>query len=104
MQQLTLSKEYVHPASAGNIEKCRRIATMIKQKLSESFANKEIEGWETLIIKNEEDLDAYFILTNPCKVAGNKFPFLFLAVQHYQTENLNITKLINENGFVGVFE
>ena len=104
MEQSNPSKEYIHFASAGSIENCREIATMAKQKLSDNYAKKEIEGWETIIIENEEALDEYYILTNSCKVAGNIFPFLFLAIQHHRTENMRITEWIKENGFIEVFE
>ena len=104
MQQANSAKEYVHSVSAGNIEICREFASMAKQKLSESYAKKEIEGWETIIIHQKEDLDTHFILTDPCKVAGDKFPFLFLAIQHYQTENVGITKWVKNDGFIEVID
>lgn len=96
------SLEYVHINSVGNLLESKKQAREVIPYFKEKYGKNDILGWETIIVRDEEMIDEYYILSNVKEITQNTYPYLFLAIQHKEIENKEITEWIKSNGFVDV--
>lgn len=94
--------EYIHKDSLGDIKTMREISDDIKSKLTKFYNEGRIEGIQFLFVKNKEKLDASYILKDLAVVTSDTYPFIYLAVQHFENEDLEISSWLENAGFIKV--
>ncbi|MDC7232907.1 MAG: hypothetical protein PQJ58_06720 [Spirochaetales bacterium] len=65
----------------------------------EEYNNKSILGLGMRIIKSEDMKDEYFIFHDLSGLTNGRYPYVYLSVQHSETENNKISRWIIDNGF-----
>lgn len=94
--------EYIHKDSLGDIKTMREISNGIKSKLTEFYNEGRIEGVEFLFVKNKEKLDANYVLKDLSTVTSDTYPFIYIAVQHFESEDLEISNWLENSSFIKV--
>jgi hypothetical protein len=99
MTELTTAKDYIHISSIGNLQDCKKFAGEAKKYLLEMYNKKKLHGIGLRIIKNIEMKNGYFIYHDLSEITKDKYPYIFLAVQHPEVEDMDISKWIEDRGF-----
>lgn len=99
MKELPTAKDYIHLSSIGDLQNCKKFAGEAKEYLLGMYNDKKIEGVGLRIIKNIKMKDEYFIFHDLSEITNKKYPYIFLAIQHPEIENEEISKWVEDKGF-----
>ncbi len=80
--------QYIHSASIGEAEHCKSESKLIFEWLEKEYNNKTIEGCNVYIIRNTKTIEDNILLIQYKKVTGDRFPFLYVAIQPYTTDSI----------------
>ncbi|MAG02856.1 hypothetical protein CMI42_05960 [Candidatus Pacearchaeota archaeon] len=72
--------EYVHRKSIGNRELCEVECSSLANKLRSEYSFGRIDGFQTLLVADQECAENNSIFSNYNGVTEGRFPFLFAAV------------------------
>ncbi|MEQ9623320.1 hypothetical protein [Coleofasciculus chthonoplastes] len=86
--------EYVHYDSVGNLELCRKIIQTSKEKLKKAYNNKQIQGYQLLLIQNEIDVEEKLIGDKFLDVTHGKYPFVYSLVQPLENSTINFDSIM----------
>lgn len=91
-----LAHEYVHYMSVGNLEKCRKIIQDTKHQLKQLYNERNIGGYQLLLIKNKIDVAEKLIEPKFQGVTQGKFPFVYSLVQPLENSQVDFDTLMED--------
>ncbi|MFP4124414.1 hypothetical protein [Coleofasciculus sp.] len=86
--------EYVHYDSVGNLELCRKVIKKSKEQLKPIYNNKQIQGYQLLLIQNEIDVEEKLIGYKFLDVTHGKYPFVYSLVQPLENSTINFDSIM----------
>ena len=94
--------EYVHQNSVGNLAMCRKTIQDSKAKLKQIYDEKQIKGYQLLLIKNKIDVEEKLIGNKFLEVTQGKYPFVYSLVQPLEDSNVNFDRIMGDLYYIRV--
>ena len=96
------AREYIHSNSVGNLENCREIIQKTKEFLTTFYKDKNIMGYELLLIKSSIDVEYHLLEGQFEEVTKGQFPFVYSFIQPTENSDFDFDKLMEELHYIRV--
>ena len=104
-ESTTFAHEYLHSASVGSRLKCELVYNSTGNCMSSWYNEKRIQGYNLLLLLNEQECEEEMLLDDWKQVIEDNFPIVYLLVQplhDYPVIDPEIEKFIANQGFTRI--